>query len=173
MGTNEWAWNLSEGWRELEAAPVDWASAQEMHTVLEAAGYRRDLTELDEAVEWLPGGPTIWVWHSQGEGAAPTGYRYYCEVTLPASEVLSVWLPDAPTLLDFLRTYSGMAWQQECANRLRDLMEAVEKVFKLWHGHDFYSVCLECDPDQYRRLQEANRRWRARQAQQSAAKEMP
>lgn len=169
MPTNEWTWSVRDGWRELDTEPLAWPSGSDMDDILRQAGYRRSIeTDLEDALEFLPGAPTVYTW--QGDEAPPTGYHYHCWVSLPDSAFLCVWLPDGPTLLDFLRTYSPMAWTLETATRLKDLHTTIAKLFQAWHGHSPDGVCLDCDPDTYRQLQQERQRYAAQRAAHEAAR---
>lgn len=67
---------------------------------------------------------------------------------------------DLPSLMDWLRDYSPFFLLHEVAWKVEELLDISGKAFRAWHKHDYGSVCPECDPDAWRRLQEIRQRRR-------------
>lgn len=81
--------------------------------------------------------------------------------------ITDVLLPDFPSLMMFIRDFGGSFTLPEIQYKLGEIESLLEKLFRVYHGHDPFNCCRECDPNKWERLQESKgKRNERRQAKQ-------
>lgn len=69
------------------------------------------------------------------------------------------WLlaDDMPSALKVWGDASAIAGRAEANEILKDLNNMARKCFRVWHGHEPYMDCRECDPEAVRRRDDKHR----------------
>ena len=62
------------------------------------------------------------------------------------------------TLPDYLRFIREEVAPLGMVSEIRELSDMAKKLFRAYHGHDFWDYCRYFDPDEFRRRQEMQRR---------------
>lgn len=78
------------------------------------------------------------------------GNSFFANVCPLSSSIYDVFLPDFPSLMMFLRDYSGAFNATASDFALQEIRSMVEKLFRAQHGHAPEISCSECDPAGWR-----------------------
>ena len=140
-------WTVDGGWKALSDGHV-YAHLDVDDTALEAQGYYCGASAGGDEV---PGSLAVWV---SRDGQLP----YVCFMDLPGSYILSVFIPDDVSMIEFWRRYAQGPDIDRLAYTVDALQELMEKLFRVYHGHDPLSPCRECDPYGFDRLVESRKR---------------
>lgn len=83
---------------------------------------------------------------------------YFANVTPAGNVVYDVFLPDFGSYMMFIKDY-GTLFSTDSANILQQqMLDIMEKLFRLQHGHAAYDFCKQCDPiawDQFQKRKSA------------------
>lgn len=92
-----------------------------------------------------------------------SGRAFYAVVTPAGNAVYDVYLPNFPSLMQFLKDYGPAFTLTRLRTDIEELSEAFRKLFHALHGHDAYTFCKKCDPKAWEEAQAHIRRWSAGQ----------
>ena len=155
MATVQKLWMLKAGaWSEVEAP--DWEEADHANgddraseTFYARVGLRiRKTTGIDGTTRrWL---------ERTKDGAWPS--RYAIEVDV-GGETETLLANDLPSALAIWRD-ANIGGVAELCDRVATIETVMERLFFVWHGHDWYAACDDCDPREMQRLREARERKR-------------
>ena len=145
--TPDYTWSLLAGWRALPADHPDAFGDGERAEQLRARGYMK----WDESCTAVA---SMEIWTHDGHPRFP----YICFVTLPGDRFLVVWVPDDVSILEFYRCYGSTGELGRLRSEVEMLTESVRKLFRAWHGHEYYNACGACDPEQHARFRELRQR---------------
>lgn len=140
-------------WEDGNPLP-EWKDEEEFDAYLNRAGYEAYKTTYGDAEA------------SQIEvHAASKNNTFYAEVS-PAGDLnYEVCLPDFPSLMMFLKDYSGIFSAASANSSLQQMLSLQEKLFRANHGHDVYVSCQECDPTGWKIQERAAEERRKRKAE--------
>lgn len=74
------------------------------------------------------------------------GKSFYASVCPTGSTIDEVYLPDLPSLMIFIRDYASAFSNESSNSNSLEILQLLEKLFQLHHGHPAYSNCQQCDP---------------------------
>lgn len=97
-----------------------------------------------------------------------SGDSYLAEICLTSGETSSVFIPDFPSMMMFIRDFSPALSLAEFDCKLEKIGSAISKLFRVYHGHDAASCCQECDPLEWKWLQEE--KWKREEQKRAKAK---
>jgi hypothetical protein len=74
---------------------------------------------------------------------------FYASVCPSGGTCFEVFIPDFPSLMIFIKDY-GTAFSTNSSNfRQQEILNLLEKLFQLQHGHSAQESCVQCDPEGY------------------------
>jgi hypothetical protein len=121
-------------WEDGNPLP-EWRDDEEFEEYLSRAGYGAYKTTYGD------------VESSQIEiYSASENSTFYANVSPAGDLCYEVYLPDFPSLMMFLKDYSGIFSNASANSSLQQMLSLQEKLFRANHGHDAYVSCQECDP---------------------------
>lgn len=121
-------------WEDGNPLP-EWKDEEEFDAYLNRAGYRTYKTTYGDTES------------SQIEVyAASENNTFYANVSPAGDLCYEVYLPDFPSLMIFLKDYSGIFSTASANDSLQQMLSLQQKLFHASHGHDAYISCQECDP---------------------------
>lgn len=72
---------------------------------------------------------------------------FFAQVCPNGGSVYEVYLPDLPSMMIFIRDYAA-TFSAESANvSQQQILELLEKLFRVQHGHHASAICAQCDPE--------------------------
>lgn len=81
-------------------------------------------------------------------------------VTLGSGSVHEVYLPDFPSMMEFIKDH-GAGFSTDSINTiLHNLSEVMDKLFQAQHGHPSHDICSKCNPEGWKDYEE----YRSRQS---------
>lgn len=87
-------------------------------------------------------------------GSDPTLPKYVVDMTTGFEDGYFIGVRTTGDLIA-LKLKLAQCAHAETVALLRDMSKVVERTFRVYHGHDKYKACAECDPDEYREEQRA------------------
>jgi hypothetical protein len=88
-------------------------------------------------------------------GSQPSEFTHLVTVWNGCEEEASILTRGKADWLALRVTLAPLITGPQVAFHLEGLNDLAEKVFKIWHGHDRYAVCMGCDPEETRKLRDA------------------
>lgn len=143
---NDWKYEAGE-WTKIEA-PFPWNDGEDLKVALGRAGYYDFPSE---------------TWGEE-DGA---GVDIYCRqdqeppwyITFSIADYcFTVSIYDEQSLLEWIAKYTPAYSLAQIAYDVHEALGILQKAFRAWHGHSSDNVCMVCDPDAYKRLQEFHQR---------------
>jgi hypothetical protein len=139
----DWTYSSTDGWQPLPEDPLHTPVGAHLHEdLLAQAGYSRVATHVGDYY-----GVGAFDIYTAESDTAPT--PYVVSVDTPGEDCCTVYIHDVPSLLEFMRLYGPTAHGELVAHVLTELRDAVQKVFRLTHGHGASDACPRCDPVGY------------------------
>lgn len=77
------------------------------------------------------------------------GSSFYSSVAPAGSTCYEVFLPDFPSLMLFLKEFGAVFSALSAEEEQREILSLLEKLFRVYHGHDAHAICNECDPAEW------------------------
>ena len=71
---------------------------------------------------------------------------FYASVAPLGSTCYEVFLPDFPSLMLFLKDFGPIFSALNIESDQSEIIKILEKLFRVYHGHEPYNLCRQCDP---------------------------
>ena len=145
MAFKDWKYEAGK-WTEIEP-PFSWNEGEDLKVALERAGYND--------------------FPSETYGEETQGVEIYCRrdseppwyVTFDIADYcFSVLIYDERSLLEWIAKYTPAYSVKQVSSNFAEALDILRKAFRVWHRHDPADVCRNCDPVEYQRLQEFDKR---------------
>ena len=68
-----------------------------------------------------------------------------------------VLIADFPSLMMFLRDFSSILSNLQISYLQTEIMEILNKIFQIYHGHEPHGICEKCSPEEWKKFVEARR----------------
>lgn len=122
-------------WEDSNPLP-GWEENEEFNDYLKRVGFNTSKNEFGHEF-----GGQIDIYESSD------GTRFYASVCSSGSTIFEVFLPDFPSMMMFIKDYAP-AFSAESSNfTTHEILNLLEKLFLLQHGHSVHSICAQCDPE--------------------------
>jgi hypothetical protein len=145
----------AHGFVEIEDSGLPpWEAAAEFSAWLELAGFEKCPSRVVGNEEEFS--PSLRTHHRTEKGT----HRWYALVAFDDFERCEhIFVESAADYLALLATLAPVI-AASAVVELRELRGVVGKAFRAWHGHDVGVACLNCNPEEVRRIEEArSKRW--------------
>lgn len=161
-----WEFDFRKGWTEI-SDPLRTIGGDDERVdqgeLMERANYR----EIDNVAEILvvlftrnlPGPESY-------RGTISERYPFFIEYTPNGSHVYSIYCPDLPSMIEAMGKLS--TGQPSWKFVPGELLDFLEKAFRVFHGHPLYECCPSCDPVEYEAKQRRRREWAERKAKKES-----
>lgn len=122
-------------WEDGSSLP-EWQDSEDSDSYLERIGYSTPRNLFGN-----PDGCHLEIYESS------TNTSFYASVCPSGGTCYEVFLPDFPSFMMFVRDYAT-AFATEAINvSQQQILELLEKMFQVQHGHSAYAICQQCDPE--------------------------
>lgn len=112
-----------------------WSDNEEFSAYLERIGYSSP--KLSVGSEH---GSSIEIFESSDSSS------FYASVSPMGTTCYEVFLPDFPSLMLFLKEFGPTFSALSSESNQSEILNLLEKLFRVYHGHAAYEICKQCDP---------------------------
>ena len=124
-------------WKDGNDHP-EWADSEDFRSYMTRIGYRTlGLTIGSEH------GSSIEVFE------AADGKSFYANITPCGSNCYEVFIPDFPSLMLFMKEFGPIFAAISIESDQREMLNSLEKLFRVYHGHAAHNICRECAPEEW------------------------
>ncbi len=112
-----------------------WEDNEEFSTYLERIGYTSSKVNIGSEH-----GSLIEIYESSSQSS------FYASVCPMGSTCYEVFISDFPSLMMFMREFGPAFSALNVDGQQQQILELLEKTFRVYHGHAAHELCAQCDP---------------------------